>query len=151
MRVVVSSHDRRFLRLMGFLISRLGHEVAVVRRDEDVSEVAASLGADVVVLDGSDSLAEMTTAVAAVERLVPNARVIVVADAAAGNYDFRVVPKWSPFRPARPRDRGGICSRICSCGPVCHGPSALTRVRAASTFEPAPPSPWGREASRWRS
>jgi hypothetical protein len=82
---------------MGFLISRLGHEVAVVRRDQDVSEVAASLGADVVVLDGSDSLTEMTTKVAAVERLLPNARVIVVADAAAGNSDFRVVPKWSPF------------------------------------------------------
>jgi hypothetical protein len=81
---------------MGFLISRLGHQVAVVRRDENVSEVAASLGADVVVLDGSDSLAEMTTEVAAVERLLPDARVIVVADAAAGNYDFRVVPKWSP-------------------------------------------------------
>jgi hypothetical protein len=96
-RVVVSSHDRRFLRLIGFLISRLGHEVAVVRRDEDVSEVAASVGADVVVLDGSDSLAEMTTAVAAVERLAPYAKVIVVADAAADNYHFRVVPKWSPF------------------------------------------------------
>jgi DNA-binding NtrC family response regulator len=98
-RVVVSSHDRRFLRLMGFLISRLGHEVAVVRRDEDVSEVAASLGADVVVLDGSDSLAEMTAAVAAVERLLPDAKVIVVADAAAaaGNHQFHVVPKWSPF------------------------------------------------------
>jgi NADPH:quinone reductase-like Zn-dependent oxidoreductase len=82
---------------MGFLISRLGHEVAVVRRDEDVSEVAASVGADVVVLDGSDSLAEMTRAVAAIERLAPHAKVIVVADAAAGNYHFRVVPKWSPF------------------------------------------------------
>jgi hypothetical protein len=81
---------------MGFLISRLGHEVAVVRRDEDVSEVAASLDADVVVLDGSDSLAEMTTAVAAVERMAPRAKVIVVADAAAGDYQFRVVPKWSP-------------------------------------------------------
>jgi hypothetical protein len=95
-RVVISSHDRRFLRLIGFLVSRLGHEVDVVRRDEDVSEVAASVGADVVVLDGSDSLAEMTTAVAAVERLAPYAKVIVVADAAADNYHFRVVPKWSP-------------------------------------------------------
>ena len=82
---------------MGFLVARLGHEVALVRRDQEVSEVAASLGADVVVLDGSDSLAEMTTAVAAVGRLAPDARVIVVADAAAGDYDFHVVPKWSPF------------------------------------------------------
>ena len=84
---------------MGFLLSRLGHEVALVRRDEEVGEVAASLGADVVVLDGSDSLAEMTTAVAEVGRLAPRAKVIVVADAAAsaGNDHFRVVPKWSPI------------------------------------------------------
>lgn len=83
---------------MGFLVSRLGHEVAVVRRDQEVGDVAASLGADVVVLDGSDSLAEMTTAVAAVGRLAPHAKVIVVADAAAaGNGHFRVVPKWSPI------------------------------------------------------
>lgn len=83
---------------MGFLVSRLGHEVSLVRRDEEVSEVAASLGADIVVLDGSDSLAEMTTAVAAVGRLAPQAKVIVVADAAtAGNCHFRVVPKWCPI------------------------------------------------------
>ena len=84
---------------MGFLVSRLGHEVSLVRPDEEVSEVAASVGADVVVLDGSDSLAEMTTAVAAVGRLAPQAKVIVVTDAAAAaeNYQFRVVPKWGPI------------------------------------------------------
>jgi DNA-binding NtrC family response regulator len=83
---------------MGFLVARLGHEVSVVRRAEEASRLAASLGADVVVLDGSGSLAEMTAAVASVERLAPDAKVIVVADATdPGNHRFRVVPKWSPF------------------------------------------------------
>jgi len=74
---------------------RLGHEVALVRHGEDLSELAASLHADVVVLDGGDSLAEVTAAVAAVKRRAPNASVIVVADAGAEDYHFRVVPKWS--------------------------------------------------------
>ncbi|HJX47504.1 MAG TPA: hypothetical protein VJ375_06650 [Gaiellaceae bacterium] len=83
---------------MGFLIARLGHEVAVVRRDEDPSAVAASFSAAVVVLDGSDSLAETTDAAAAIERLVPSAKVIVVTDAAtAGDHHFRVMPKWGLF------------------------------------------------------
>jgi hypothetical protein len=83
---------------MGFLIARLGHEVVVVRRGEDPSEVSASLGAAVVVLDGSDSLAEMGEMVAAIERLLPEAQVLVVTDTAvAEDHRFRVVPKWSPF------------------------------------------------------
>lgn len=83
---------------MGFLIARLGHEVVVVRRGESPSEVSASLGAAVVVLDGSDSLAEMDDMVAAIERVLPEAQVIVVSDTAiAENHRFRVVPKWSPF------------------------------------------------------
>ena len=83
---------------MGFLIARLGHEVAVVRRDEYPSAVAASFSASVVVLDGSDSLAETTDAAAAIERLVPSAKVIVVTDAAtAGDHQFRVMPKWGLF------------------------------------------------------
>jgi hypothetical protein len=94
--VVVSSHDRRFLRLIGFLISRLGYEISIVRHGEDVGEVAASLGAAVVVLDGSDSLGEMAAVAAGVERAAPDAEVIVVADADAfGNSRFRVIPKWS--------------------------------------------------------
>ena len=106
---------------MGFLIARLGHEVAVVRRDEEVSEVAASVGADVVVLDGSDSLAEMTTAVAAVGRLAPDAEVIVVADAAAGDYHFRVVPKWIPF------DNLGL--EIAAASPTSDHPTVTTHQR----------------------
>jgi hypothetical protein len=81
---------------MGFLIARHGHEVTVVRRDEDPGALAASLAASVVVLDGSDSLAETIDAVAAIERLVPGARVIVVADGATTS-DHRVMPKWDHF------------------------------------------------------
>jgi hypothetical protein len=80
---------------MGFLVARHGHEVTVVRRDEDPSAVAASLAAAVVVLDGSDSLAETIDAVAAIERLVPGATVIVVADTATtGDHRLRIMPKW---------------------------------------------------------
>jgi hypothetical protein len=83
---------------MGFLISRLGHEVKLVRHGEDAGDVAASIGAAVVVLDGSDSLAGMTEEVAAIERLVPESTVIVVTDATTeGDHCFRVVPKWNPF------------------------------------------------------
>jgi hypothetical protein len=83
---------------MGFLIARLGHELTVVRRDEDPGAVAASLAAAVVVLDDSDSLAETNAAVAAIERLAPGAKIIVVGDVATqGDHGLRIVPKWGPF------------------------------------------------------
>ena len=64
--------------------------------------------------------------VAAIERLLPEAQVIVVSDTAiAENHRFRVVPKWSPF------DRLGLEIEVAAqCRqPPRHGRPILTQAR----------------------
>jgi CheY-like chemotaxis protein len=97
LRVLVAARDARFVRVAGFLLGRRGFEVETVRRPSRVVETASRIGADVVILDGTDALAEAERALAALEALDPHLTVVVVADdPPEGDHEsLRILPKWT--------------------------------------------------------
>jgi len=100
-RVLVVSRDRRYLGVLDFLLARKNLVVESSRRPRELLGLVER-GVDVVVLDGSDSLAAAAEAVAELEALHPEIGVIVVAERRkrAGTV-FRPLPKWgSPQRLA---------------------------------------------------
>ena len=99
LRVLVAARDRRFLRVAGFLLARGGFEVESSARPRDLLRVVDRQPPDIVILDGSESLAEAARCVAAVEALHPHVTVIVVSDdgAAESTVNLRVFDKWKSF------------------------------------------------------
>jgi DNA-binding NtrC family response regulator len=98
-RVLLAVSDRRFVRVAGFLLARHGFDVDSTRRPRELLELMEQHPPDVVILDGSESLAEAARIAGAVEALHPHVTVIVVAEEAAraraGN--LRIFPKWTSF------------------------------------------------------
>jgi uncharacterized membrane protein (UPF0127 family) len=94
-RVVVATRDRRFSKLMRFLLDRHGIE-ADTSNSADLVAVIEQKGADVVILDASDSLVVAARAVAAAKALHPRVEIVVVAENGArdGGADFAVHDKW---------------------------------------------------------
>jgi uncharacterized protein len=93
--VVVVSRDRRFQKLVRFVLDRHGIE-AEVATGQDLVEVIEQRDANVVVLDASESLLEAGRAVAAAKALHPRVEIIVVAEntAKTARPDFVVYDKW---------------------------------------------------------
>jgi len=94
-RVVVASTDRRFTKVMRFLLERQGIE-ADAASGTDLVAMIEQRGASVVVLDASPSVLDAGRAVGAVGALYPAVQIVVVADAAGrdGGASFPVLDKW---------------------------------------------------------
>jgi hypothetical protein len=99
LRVVVAARDRRFLRVAGFLLRRSGFEVDSTPRPHEVLSVVGRQPPDIVIIDGSDSLAEAARFVAVLEALHPHVTVIVVSDegVSPATDNLKVFPKWKSF------------------------------------------------------
>jgi uncharacterized membrane protein (UPF0127 family) len=95
-RVLLGTGDDRFLRLAHFLLTRNHFEVEVTKRIARTVDLLERNGADVVVIDASDSLGEAARAVAAVEALHPNVGVVVVCDGEPPRWTtgLKVTEKW---------------------------------------------------------
>jgi hypothetical protein len=99
LRVLVAARDRRFLRVAGFLLARRGFEVESTRRPRDVLEIVGRRPPDIVILDGSGSLAEAARSVAVLEAVCPHVTVVVVSDETPppATANLRIFPKWTSF------------------------------------------------------
>jgi DNA-binding NtrC family response regulator len=99
LRVLVAARDRRFLRVAGFLLARGGFDVESTRHPRDLVRVVDRQPPDIVILDGSESLADAGRGVAAIEALHPHVTVIVVSDEgdADSTVNLRVFDKWKSF------------------------------------------------------
>jgi uncharacterized membrane protein (UPF0127 family) len=104
LRVAVVTSDRRYGRMAAFLLGRRGFTVETVA-DADAAVAAASEGlADVVIVDGSDSLASAARAKRAIAAVAPAVAVILVAEPNGREDDGRDGPqtldvhaKWGAF------------------------------------------------------
>jgi hypothetical protein len=96
-RILVAASDRRFERVAGFLLGRKGFRVESTRRPGDLLAVIDRERPDVVILDGSDSLAATARTVAVLEALHGHITVFVVADEGVqpGSESLHVYPKWT--------------------------------------------------------
>jgi DNA-binding NtrC family response regulator len=96
-RVLLLSHDRRFLRVAAFLLRRKGLAVETAARPRLALELVERHAPDVVVLDGNGSLAETARSVAGIEALCPSVAVVVLAEEENASMlaSFRSLPKWS--------------------------------------------------------
>ena len=94
-KVVVASRDRRFAKLMRFVLDRHGFVVVTASRD-DLLELLDRESADVVVLEASDSLVAAGQAAAAAKARHPEIEVVVVSEGGARGEQtsFRVYDKW---------------------------------------------------------
>jgi DNA-binding NtrC family response regulator len=93
-RVLVVSRDRRFLSIARFLLAREDYVVDSTSRPGELFERVRD-GADVVVIDGTGSLATAARTAAEIEALYPGIGLVVVAE--DGNHrtrTLRVLPKW---------------------------------------------------------
>jgi hypothetical protein len=99
LRVLVAARDRRFLRIAGFLLLRSGFDVDSTPRPHDLLPVVDRQLPDIVIIDGSESLAEAARSVAVLEALYPHVTVIVVSDegVSPATDNLRVFPKWKSF------------------------------------------------------
>ncbi len=98
-RVLLVGRDRRFLRAAGVLLRRHGCEVISTDRPSELLDRVDRQRPNVVVLDGSDSLAATVRAVAALEALPSPVSAVVVCDKPPHESlrHLRVVPKWGAF------------------------------------------------------
>jgi len=94
-RVLVSSHDRRFLAAAAFLLARRRFWVESVRGREALLARVEATGVDVVVLDATDSVAAAARVAGAIEGRHPRTRVILLTeDATEPAGALRILPKW---------------------------------------------------------
>jgi CheY-like chemotaxis protein len=98
-RVVLAGSDRRLLRVTSFLLGRKGFLIDSVRTTDELVQVVERQRPDVVILDGSDSLAGTTRAIAAIEALSYPVAVLVVAEApdVSSPRSLRLLHKWTSF------------------------------------------------------
>jgi uncharacterized membrane protein (UPF0127 family)/CheY-like chemotaxis protein len=97
-RVLVSTNDPRFERVASFLLAREGFNVDATHDSDRVLSAAANKRTDVVVLDGSPSLAAAARAVRALAAVGSSVGVVVVTDANVTELQtLATVPKWGPF------------------------------------------------------
>jgi DNA-binding NtrC family response regulator len=99
LRVLVAARDRRFLRVAGFLLVRSGFEVESTPRPHDLLALVERHVPDIVVLDGTGSLAEAARSAGVLEGLHPHVTVVVVSDdnGSARPANLAVFPKWKSF------------------------------------------------------
>jgi len=98
LRVLLSSRDRRFVRVTSFLLSRKGYTVAEAAPAEAV-DAAARHRADVVLLEDGESRASAAKYAAALAALASRPGVLVVTEERARHSwpGMRTVEKWAPL------------------------------------------------------
>ena len=98
LRIVVSTRDRRFRRVAEFLLTRQGMRAEFERDTDAAVELAERTRPDVVLLDGSRSLASAARGLNRLSVLDPSIRVVVVGDGEDETpKTLSVLPKWGPF------------------------------------------------------
>lgn len=98
LRVLVTTRDARFQRLASFLLIRQGFHVEATHDPDRVLAAVAEKRADVVVLDGSPSLAAAARSLRAIAAVGSSVGVVVVTDEGASELQtLATVPKWGPF------------------------------------------------------
>lgn len=98
LRIVVSTRDRRFRRVAEFLLTRQGMRAEFERDTDAAVELAERTRPDVVLLDGSRSLASAARGLNRLSVLDPSIRVVVVGDGVVETpKTLSVLPKWGPF------------------------------------------------------
>ena len=99
LRVLVAARDRRFLEMARFLLARSGFEVESTLRPRQVLAAGDAHHPNIIILDGSESVAGAARSVAVVEALHPHVTVVVVVedDAPSTTVNFPTFPKWKSF------------------------------------------------------
>ncbi len=98
LRIVVSTRDRRFRRVAEFLLTRQGMRAEFERDTDAAVELAERTRPDVVLLDGSRSLASVARGLNRLSVLDPSIRVVIVGDEVVETpKTLSVLPKWGPF------------------------------------------------------
>ncbi len=97
-RLLLVASDRRFRAMALVLLSRRGYSVAVGHPDEEVTELASRVGAEVVVFDATASLTVAARQAARLSSLVPPIGIVAVS----GNHQDQlaampVISKWNSF------------------------------------------------------
>jgi hypothetical protein len=98
LRIVVSGHDRRFVRVTSFLLGRRGYDVRDARPEELV-DAAKRHRADVVVLElAGVSRVAGGRAMTALQASDVFPAVLLVCESTDGRWNgFPVVEKWTPI------------------------------------------------------
>jgi DNA-binding NtrC family response regulator len=94
-RVLVATRDRRYARIVSFLLARAGYDVDASGRPDELVEDVARFAPGVVVLDATGSLGETARAAAAVEATHPSLRVLFVTEDEQTNGSLPLFGKWS--------------------------------------------------------
>lgn len=96
LRVLLAGNDRRFIRVMSFLLSRRGYDIAQASPRDTVSAVERHRS-DVVLLEVGDSRATTSRKVAALQALSTVPTVLVVADGDDARWNgVSAIGKWMP-------------------------------------------------------
>lgn len=98
-RVLLVSRDRRFLRVAALLFRQRGCVVESTERPSEMLDRIATQRTNVVVLDGSDSLAATARAMALIEALPADVVPLVVYEGAdsAPPRNLSLMSKWGAF------------------------------------------------------
>jgi CheY-like chemotaxis protein len=99
LRVLVAADDPRFLAVATILLSRADLVVESTSRLGDVVALVERGSPHAVILDATASVAATARCAAAITRLRPAVKVVVVSDdAAAGRTSFPTFAKWDSFQ-----------------------------------------------------
>jgi len=94
LRVLLAGRDRRYIRVMSFVLERRGYVVRSTTVD-DAADAAKRYHADVVLLEGDRLRTEAARRAAAIEALNTNTRVILVVDAKPADWPgLTTLRKW---------------------------------------------------------
>jgi poly(3-hydroxybutyrate) depolymerase len=98
LRVLLSSRDRRFVRVTSFLLARKGYDV-LDAAPADAVDAAARHRADVVLLEGGGSRASAAKYAAALAALASSPGLLVVTPPESKQpwAGLRTVEKWAPL------------------------------------------------------
>jgi uncharacterized membrane protein (UPF0127 family) len=95
-RVLVASHDPRFLRLARFLLGGRDLEVEELTSPERLPEAVLEPGVDIAILDGADAVADALRTANATRARRPEVPVIIAADTGGKSpAGIRVFDRWN--------------------------------------------------------
>lgn len=117
-RVLLAGLDAPFMDVMAFLLGRSGFVVDRTREHRDLVRLVERRKADVVIIDGSDSLDAAARIVAALAAVHPGVGALVVSEETRelSPGSIRILPKWGPF--------GGLAAEIESAYVLAQRPAA---------------------------
>jgi len=96
-RVLVAAADPRFLAVATVVFSRAGFVVQSTWHVERVVDLVDRDRPEAVVLDATGALAATARAAAAIERLQPSVKVLVVSEDVAARTSLAAFGKWDEF------------------------------------------------------